>query len=365
MLRIWGYTPYNAGMNRELADLYADYLLSSFGQTTATGLSSLVGGQISHDKVTRFLSGEDFGPKDLWRLVKRDVRSIELDDAVLIFDDTVQEKMHTDENELICWHYDHTKGRSVKGINLVNCLYHSQGVSIPVNFELVKKPYQFSDIKTKRIKRKGDRTKNEMVRDMLLAAKQQHINYRYVLFDSWFSASETLSFIVENMNKHFVSAVKANRLVAIKESDKHEGKFVAISDLDYSSQSPVQVWVKGLKFPVLVHRQVFTNKDGSKGVLYLICSDLDCDKEAIEAIYKKRWKVEIYHKTMKQNANLAKSPTKRVRTQANHIFMAVYATFKLECLSVKKKLNHFALKSKLLVSATRSAYEQLQAMKAA
>ena len=37
-------------MDKNLFDLYTDYLLASFGQTTATGLSQLVGGQISHDK---------------------------------------------------------------------------------------------------------------------------------------------------------------------------------------------------------------------------------------------------------------------------------------------------------------------------
>ena len=121
-------------MKYDLLDLYSDYLLSSFGQTTATGLSDLVGGQISHDKVTRFLANDDFGPLDLWRLVKKEVRRCESNEAVLVFDDTIQEKMHTDENELICWHYDHTKGRSVKGINLVNCLYCSNDISIPVNF---------------------------------------------------------------------------------------------------------------------------------------------------------------------------------------------------------------------------------------
>lgn len=352
-------------MDKQLLDLYSDYLLSSFSVTTATGLSSLVDGEVSHDKVTRFLSREDFGSRELWQLVKKEVREVESEDGVLIFDDTVQEKMHTDENELICWHYDHTKGRSVKGINLVNCLYHSQEASIPVNFELVKKPHQYCDLKTKQVKRRSDRTKNEMVRDMLKASQQQRLKYRYVLFDIWFSASETLSFIVENIKKHFISAVKSNRLVALSETDKHEGKFIPMSDLDYSSQGPVQVWVKGLDFPVLAHKQIFTNKDGSKGTLYLICSDLDCDKDAIEAIYKKRWKVEVYHKTMKQNANLAKSPTKRVRTQSNHIFMTIYATFKLECLSIKKKLNHFALRSKLLIKATRSAYDQLRAMQGA
>lgn len=352
-------------MNTQLLDLYSDYLLSSFGPTTATGLSSLVDGEVSHDKVTRFLSKEDFGPKDLWKLVKKEVRSNESEDAVLIFDDTIQEKMHTDENELICWHFDHTQGRSIKGINLVNCLYYSQGVSLPVNFELVKKSHQYSDLKTRQVKRKSDRTKNEIVRDMLKASQQQQLKYQYVLFDRWFSASETLNFIVENIKKHFICAIKSNRQVAMSKKDKQDGRFIPISDIDYSLQEPVQVWVKGLSYPVLAHKQLFTNKDGSQGLLYLICSDLNCDKDAIEAIYKKRWNVEVYHKTMKQNANLAKSPTKRVRTQANHVFLTIYSTFKLECLSVRKKLNHFALKSKLLINATRSAYNLLMAMQGA
>jgi len=34
-------------------DLYTDYLLSSTGPTTATGLSRLLDGTLSHDHVTR------------------------------------------------------------------------------------------------------------------------------------------------------------------------------------------------------------------------------------------------------------------------------------------------------------------------
>jgi len=44
---------------------------------------------------------------------------------VLIFDDTIQEKAWTDENEVMCWHFDHCSGRSVRGINLLNALYSS------------------------------------------------------------------------------------------------------------------------------------------------------------------------------------------------------------------------------------------------
>jgi hypothetical protein len=43
-------------MDKSLLDLYTDYLISSFGQTSATGLSQLLDGEVSHDQVTRFLA---------------------------------------------------------------------------------------------------------------------------------------------------------------------------------------------------------------------------------------------------------------------------------------------------------------------
>lgn len=114
--------------NFRLLDIYTDYLLSSFGATTATGLSSVLP-QISHDAITRFLNQPVLGNRELWKLVKAQVRSIERADAVLAIDDTVQEKCYTDQSELIAWHYDHNLGRAVKGLNLVSALYVSSGVS--------------------------------------------------------------------------------------------------------------------------------------------------------------------------------------------------------------------------------------------
>jgi hypothetical protein len=85
----------------------------------------------------------------------------------------------------------------------------------------------------------------------------------------------------------------------------------------------------------------------------------------VTTTYKKRWQVEVFHKSLKSNANLAKSPTRTLRTQSNHVFMAIYATFKLECLSLTHKLNPFALCRKLLINASRAAYAQLQLFQAA
>ena len=112
-------------------------------------------------------------------------------------------------------------------------------------------------------------------------------------------------------------------------------------------------------------RQVFENKDGSTGILYLACSDTTVERDAILTVYKKRWPIEVFHKSLKQNAALGKAPVRRVMTQNNHIFAALYAVFKLECLKIKHHFNHFALRSKIYIKALRSAYDELQLLKAA
>jgi hypothetical protein len=38
----------------QLLDIYSDSLISSSGETSATGLSRLLDGEISHDAVSRF-----------------------------------------------------------------------------------------------------------------------------------------------------------------------------------------------------------------------------------------------------------------------------------------------------------------------
>jgi hypothetical protein len=346
-------------MKKTNFDLYTDYLLSTFGAATATGLSAMVEGEVSHDQITRLLSEQDYTSKNLWKEVKSTVRSIERDDGVLIFDDTIQEKAWTNESELMCWHYDHCSGRNVKGINLLNALYHASGTSIPVAFELVKKPFQYCDLKTKEVKRKGEVTKNEMMRQMIDACIRNALKFRFILMDSWFSSKENFDFIT-GKEKHFIAALKNNRLVALSDEDRKAKRFTRVDKLDFPEQTAVQGWLKGYTKPILLVRQVFTNKDGSTGILHLVCSDLTCDYDAITTIYKKRWKVEVFHKSLKSNANLAKSPTRTVRTQSNHIFMSICAAFKLESLSIKNNLNPFAICRKLLINASRSAYEELQ-----
>lgn len=352
------------GMNQEQLELYTDYLISTFGAATATGLSEMVSGAVSHDQTTRFLSERDYTSRELWLHVKKTAREVEHDDAVLIFDDTIVEKNWTDENDVICWHFDHCKNRTVKGMNILNALYHSNDVSIPVDYRIITKPVQFCDVKTRRRKRASEVTKNTLLQEMFLQCLDNQLKFRYILTDSWFAAKDNFELIISK-GKHFVTALKDNRLVALSEEDKQKGRFVRVDSLQLADKQAVRGWLKGFKHEILLVGRVFTNKDGSTGRLNLVCSDLTCDGERVAAIYQKRWKVEEHHKSLKSNAALSKSPTRTPRTQKNHVFLSIYAVFKLERLKIAHKLNHFALRTKLYVKAIQHAFSELSRLRAA
>src|SRR5437660_669864 len=135
-------------MKPDLFDLYTDYLISSFGPTTATGLSRLLEGQVSHDQVTRLLAEPPKNSADLWRVVKPLVHQIESPDGVLSIDDSLSEKPSTDENDLICWHWSHSLKRHVKGVEFLSLFYTVGEVSLPIAFDLVEKTEFYVDPKT-------------------------------------------------------------------------------------------------------------------------------------------------------------------------------------------------------------------------
>jgi hypothetical protein len=342
-----------------MLDLYTDYLISSFGPTTATGLARLVDGEVSHDQVTRFLSAPAKTSADLWRIVKPLIRQLENPDGVLIFDDSIEEKPYTDENDLICWHWDHSQERHVKGINFVTAFYATDAVSLPVAFDLVTKTEVYRDAKTGKQKRRSQLTKNARYRMLLQICVHNQIAFRYVLNDSWYAASDNMKFIKLDLKKDFVMPLKANRKVALSEADQQAGRYVTVSSLDLPEEETRQIWLEEVGFPLCLAKQVFINEDGSRGVLYLVTSDLTLTYDRMTSLYQKRFRVEGYHKSLKQNASLEKSPTRTETTQQNHFFASVCAYVKLERLKLKVGVNHFALKSKIYLSALKSAYAEL------
>ena len=152
-------------MDKSLLNLYATYLQISTTHITATGLSELLDKTLSHDKITWFLSAEDYCSQDLYSCLKSEVGYQEKTQSsdgygVLIVDDFVCEKKYSAANGLVAWYYDQSEKRSVKGINQMSIIYDVNDNRIPVGFDLVDKTESYFNQKKGKVCRCSPEMKN-------------------------------------------------------------------------------------------------------------------------------------------------------------------------------------------------------------
>ncbi len=204
-------------------------------------------------------------------------------------------------------------------------------MALPVGFAIVSKTEKYIDEKMGQEKRRSKTSKNEHARNMLQAAHKNKIPFKYVLTDIWFASAENMRFVKLDLKRDFTMALKSNRKVALSEDDKAKGKYQRIDQLEVPEGTTQTIYLEGVPFPMNLVRQVFTNEDGSTGVRYLVTSDLTLIADQIITIYQKRWKVEEYHRSLKQNASLARSPTRTETTQTNHFVATLWHLSKLNC----------------------------------
>ena len=242
---------------------------------------------------------------------------------------------------------------------ILSCLVRYGDISLPIGLEVVHKDVCFCDLK----KRKASVTKNESFRRLIKQALLNQVKFEYILSDNWFGAKDNMEFIHNVLKKKFIIGMKANRLVALFEEEKKTGQYQNLSTLHIKDGEARKAWLKDLLLPVTLLKKVFKNEDGSTGTLYLVTNDMDIDADRIYEIYQKRWRIEEYHKSIKQNSSLEKSPTKTMRSQKNHLFASIIGYCKLELLKIKTSLNHFALKFKLIMKANQMAYFELKKLR--
>lgn len=352
----------------ETFELYVDYLIAHQGQVSAIDLSEVLDNSLSHDHITRMIAQPELDQKEFWKLVKPAVRRIENDDGCIVVDDFFVEKPHSTPNDIITNNWDHARKKYVLSINVLNFLYTTQSdlvaVNLPLAFEVIAKTESYVDKKTGKTKKKSPKTKNELMRERLkVLCHQNCVKFRYVLWDTWFSASENMVFVVKDLKKHFVGAIQNNRKVGLVAEDGVMGAFKSVSEQDIQPGWVYKVRMESVPFDLYLVKKVYNNLDGSTGVVFLVTSDGDLDAEQIFQLYQKRWKVEESHKSVKQNLGIAGSPTKMERSQKNHIFAAMFGLAQLEKLKIVHKMNHFALKHKIYIAALKSAWAEIKTLK--
>ena len=152
--------------------------------------------------------------------------------------------------------------------------------------------------------------------------------------------------------------------MALSAAARAAGHFQSVQSLVFPDMQPVRVYLRAVQQAVFVTKQVFAKQDVSQGILCLVSSDTDLDQARLTTIYQRRWKVEEYHKSLKQNASMGKAPTKTLATQATHFFAAVLAYTKREVLKLKCGIGHFRFKAQFYTVGLKAMYQQLALLRA-
>lgn len=328
-------------------NVYVDYVLSGSGQISAVDLSEALDGRFSHDQVSRMLSSGEVNDKTLYQKSKTWLRERETKGMVtLSIDDSIAEKPYSEVNGVVNWHYDHTKGFSVKGINFVSALWSDEHISVPVSLQVVEKEQVYKEQKDL-WEWKIKTSKNELFQQMVKRLTRSK-EVDYVLSDSWYSSKDNMQYVYQECQTHFVMALKSNRLVARSEKEAKKGNFIPLEKLRLGKRA-VKLYLKGLDFPVLVVKKTFKNGRKSSGTLYLASSDPELGYEDIFTLYKRRWQIEEYHKSLKSNCSLEKCQASSHAAQKAHFYCAALAYLLLEKTKAKEDKNHFALKKELTI----------------
>jgi len=229
----------------------------------------------------------------------------------LVADDTVIDKPRSTNIELVKWQYSGTHHDVVKGIGLETLLWTQGGNEhIPVDYRVYNP--------------EGDgKTKNQHFQDMIRLARHRGFAPAYVLIDTWYTSIANLK-LIDSFSWKWLAPLQKNRIVST--APKH---YCHIEELDIPEQGLV-VHLKSYGF-IKVFREVSPNGD----VEYRGTNDLNLSHPDVEGIYAKRWKIEEYHRGLKQEAGIAKCQARRERSQRNHIWCAIHAFLTLELHRLK------------------------------
>jgi len=130
--------------------------------------------------------------------------------------------------------------------------------------------------------------------------------------------------------------LKSNRKVSVC-----QGTYIPIADLDLAEKQVRKVWLKEFGF-ILVCKIV--DKDGD--ITYLATSDLTLlHYDDFIAHFQHRWKIEEFHRGIKQTTGIEKCYSILASSQKTHIFASFVAFVKLEVRRLKEHISWYEQKA--------------------
>jgi len=307
-------------------DLHVNFLIASQKQYSGVELSRVSPTAMSHDAVNHWLATNKLTPKIVWQ---HSQTMVQKETGYLIFDDTLLDKPYAREMPLVKKQYSGKHHRLVNGIALVTLLWTEGEKIIPVDYRIYDPT-------------RDGKTKNDHAQEMLQFAEKRGFSPQYVLLDSWYASVENLKAIARKEWK-WIAALKSNRLVSLV-----QGTYLPVAELDWASKQVHKVWLKAYGW-VLVSKMVFENGD----ITYLATNDLSLlEAQTLHSHMEQRWKIEAFHRGIKQYCGIEHCYSTRERSQRNHILCAFLAFLKLEWQRIQSHISWHEQKLSIIRPAT-------------
>jgi hypothetical protein len=312
---------------------YCQYLLSSQTNYTITNFSEHVEG-LSDDKIRRYLMREKLSPRLVWEHSKEEI--ILSRNGKLLFDDTVLDKSYSNNIEEVRHQYSGNAKEVIKGIGVVTCVYvNAEGNKFWVIDYRIFNPDQDGLSKIGHVKK--------MLRN---AQYNKKIEFTTVLMDSWYA---TISIIlkIEDIGKYYYCPLRNNRLV-----DDSNGmiSYSRVNSLDWNSNdiSKGKI-IKIHKFPKNHKVKLFRVAVSTNRTDYVITNDMDQNSlDVVQQEYGVRWKIEEFHREIKQVTGIEKCQCRIGRIQRNHIACAMMVWNCLKKVADTTRSTIYQVKSGLL-----------------
>jgi hypothetical protein len=294
--------------------MYGQFLVNTPANVTGTYFADTSGQQFAHDQVTRFLAHSKLTPRIIRNKALADIPLSP--HGFVLFDDTVVDKDFSRKIEMARSQYSGNAHDIIRGIGVVTCVYYNPDVD----------SFFALDFRIFDPERDGQ-SKLDHVWDMLDGLAAKNVAYGYVLMDSWYAVAELMVHI-DDLGKIYYCPVKANRLVDDSGNPKGgKAAYRAVSQLDWDQGALEQgKLVKAKGFPGSTKVKLFCVQVSTNRTDYVVTNDLTQNSaDGVRKASAIRWKIEEFHRELKQTTGLEQCQARKQRSQRNHINLCMQA----------------------------------------
>lgn len=300
---------------------YCQFLISAQNNFTMTAMSEFFTG-VAHDKINRWTAETKLTPSILWEYTKPIVENRR---GYIIVDDTIIEKDRGKEIDLTNLCYSPSDKRYVNGINLTSLLWTDGNKHIPFDYRIYAPALD-------------GKTKNDHFRDMLKLAKERNLTPKAVLMDSWYASVDNLK-AINSFGWIWITELKKNRI--INHNDRLENIRIPKEGL--------VVHLRAYGFVKVTERVIANDHIG-----YIATNNINFSADDISKGYAERWKIEEYHRGLKQTTGIEECQARIGRIQRNHIFCSILAFLTLEAKRIKENISWYQSKYSIIKDAIRT-----------